>query len=193
MEEEKELEEMNRKELIKAAKAKGEELGMSIPFGGRKTEEYFEMAKTGKGLIPNEVKRKGKKRVPLGGLRQKLSVPDRLKDPNYVERIFNDMGSRLLDAETAGYEFVYDGGTDEADEHKGARDGIGSKVSFNVGPGPDGKPMKGYLMRTRKEWYKEDQSEKQKELDKIDDAIRGGDIGQAEGRYIPDSGIKIQT
>lgn len=188
-----ELDGMTRKELIKEAKKKGEELGMSMPFGGKTNAEYKEMAMTGKGLIPNDVKRKGKMRVPLGGLRQSMFVPDRLKDPGYSERIFNDIGGRLKQAEDAGYEFVVDGGTENADEPDERKDKIGSKVSFDVGPGPDGKPMKGYLMRIRKDWYEEDQAEKQKALDKIDDAIRGGEMGDSEGRYIPDSGITIKS
>lgn len=185
------LEQMSRKELIQEAKKKADELGMSMPFGGKKNEEYMEMARTGKGLIPNDVKRKGKMRVPLGGLRQKLAVPDRLKDSAHNFRIFNDNGARLQEALDAGYEFVYDKGTDDADEYKGTKDGIGTKVSYHVGPGPDGKPMKGYLMKIRKDWYEEDQAEKQKIVDDIDRAIKGGDIGEAEKRYIPSSGITL--
>ena len=50
-------------------------------------------------------------------------------------------------------------------------------------------------MRIPKEWYDEDQAEKQKEPDRVDEAIGKGQLEERPGdnRYIPDSGIKINA
>jgi len=83
------------------------------------------------------------------------------KDPRRIER-----------AERAGYK--------RTDANK-----------VTVGTNDDGSPIYGVEMRIPKEWYEEDQAKKQKELDKVDEAINAGTFEAKDGdrRYTPD-GIK---
>lgn len=121
-----------------------------------------------------------KKRTPLGVQRQKL-VLDQLKDPNYVYRWVNDGGTRIQNALEGGYEFV----SAETAGQIGVRDVIptntdlGSGVSMVV---ERGTGRRAFLMRIPKEFYDEDQAVKQKVVDRVDDAIRGGKIQGLEGR-----------
>jgi len=116
-------------------------------------------------------------RVPFGSPKQRLNVPDDDEDFHY--RRFNDNWSkepnRIARAKQAGYEIVND-------EH------------MVVGTNEDGTPIKGVLMRQPQEFHKADQKEKQKEVDRVDQAIRGGTLEQQAGdrRYIP-KGIEIHS
>lgn len=191
-----ELEGKLRKELIQMAKQSAEERGMTMPFGAKTNEQYKEMILNGEWLITKKTKRDGKKRVPLGSFRQKLVVPEYLKENGYVYRIVRGDSSRLQNAQDGGYEYVYDKDT-ETDEHFGSKTSIGSKVSYNVGKFEDGSTRTDYLMKIKKEFYDEDQLEKKKVVDEIDKAIHGGSINEQadDKRYIPEdgSGIQIDT
>lgn len=126
-----------------------------------------------------------RERVPMGGLKQKLRVMN--KDPNYHYHWFNDYGSKLFDAEQAGYEYV------TTDSQPGISQGIGKKVSYRVGSSADGQPMSAYLMRIKREWYEQDQQAKAKNIDAVDAQIHRGKY-QEEGddnRYVPSMGISI--
>lgn len=131
------------------------------------------------------------KRVPLGTPRSKLAVEG--KDPNYAYRWVNDQGGRIQQAEQADYEFVGAGevtvgsGVDRNSE-------VGDRVSQIVGTKEDGSPMRAYLMRIKREFYEEDQVEKQKEVNAKDAAIQSGSVsGQPgqDGRYV--SNINYET
>jgi hypothetical protein len=116
-----------------------------------------------------------KERIPFGAPQQKLTAPD---DDRYQYRYFNDGWARepgrIQRALDAGYEVVE------------------GKEPVAVGTNDDGSPIKGILMKIPKEIYEEDQALKQKEVDRVDQAIMGGTLEQQAGdkRYIPD-GIKI--
>lgn len=97
-----------------------------------------------------------KKRVPLGQ-RNVLSFNN--MDPGFQYRVINDVDDRLERAVNAGYEFV-EGDAKIGDEMAGDPEQMDSRVTKHVGNGTTG-----YLMRIKKEWYKEDQIEKQKEVD----------------------------
>ncbi len=186
---------MTRKELIKAAKKKAEELDMKMPFGNRKNEEYKLMAQTGEGLITNKAKREGKKRIPLGTFRQKLVVPAHIKEKGYKYRVVNGSPQRINDALAGGYDFVYDKASD-TDEHEGSRNSLGKKWSYNVGTHKDGSPRVDFLMKIKTEFYEEDQAAKKVLVDEVDDAIHKGRInrGKDDKRYVPDDGgITIDT
>lgn len=115
-----------------------------------------------------------KERVPLGVPASRLTIPESEKDPNYVYRIVNDDDAgRIQRAIAGGYEFVKDplklgSGTQDANTD------IGNAVSRVVGTKADGKPLRGYVMRIRKDWYLADQAEKQRPLDEFERTIRKG-------------------
>lgn len=118
-----------------------------------------------------------KKRVPFGQPEKRLNAPE---DDEYVYRVFNDNWrkepQRIQRAEQAGYEHV-EGWKEVA-----------------VGTNDDGSPIKGRLMRIPKEMYEEDQRAKQREIDRVDEAILKGKLEERAGdnRYIP-QGIKIHS
>lgn len=142
----------------------------------REAAEADSKKKRGPGRPP-----KRRERVPLNAMRQKLQAPER---KGYVRRWVNDEGGRLRDFERAGYSFVEEEGIHT--------DGEGTRVCRRVGTHENGAVKHAFLMEQKQEWYDEDQAEKQKELDVVDEAIRGGNIaGQVgqDGRYVPAEGI----
>lgn len=124
-------------------------------------------------------------RRPMGIPRAKLAIPDM---PGYVGRVINDIPGRLAAAIEGGYEFVSreDAPNWGADEVTPGNSDPGTKVSRVVGTNPDGTPLRGYLMRIRKEWYDEDQDAKMKRVDETADAIRHGthDEKATDKRYV---------
>lgn len=152
-----------------------------------------EQTQKAQGRQPRKQNREAKgrkKRIPMGGSRSRLEVQG--KDPNYVYRWFNDQGGRLAQAQQADYQFV----TSDENVTVGAAEDLntdeGSYVSQIVGKTEDGKPMRAYLMKIKREFYEEDQATKQEQVDEMDAAIEGGAIrGQPgqDGRYVPKSGI----
>jgi hypothetical protein len=133
---------------------------------------------------PNKAKRT--ERTILGGMKQKLNAPER---KGFHRRWFNDNGTRIHDAQSAGYEFVTD------DQGKTTSDSTSTRIMQVVGTKEDGSPLHAYLMEKPQKFYDQDQAIKQKEVDVVDDAIRKGGIagkpGQ-DGRYIPQQGINIR-
>ena len=116
-----------------------------------------------------------RERVPFGFPQKKLHAPS---DDGFHYRVFNDGWAkepgRIQRAQRAGYEIVEGWET------------------LPVGTNDDGSPIKGVLMRIPDEWYEEDQKAKQREVDKIDEAVKKGTIEkqQSDLRYSPD-GIKV--
>jgi len=150
-------------------------------------EETNETIKRGPGRPPTkrteERKQERKKRVPLGGYRSKLAIPENLVDrKRYVPRWINDIPGRINQARDGGYTNVEDPNT-------------GEDITAIVGRDESGQPITAYLMQIDKDFYEEDFQEKQKEVDKIDEAIYGGKIAEQPGdmRYIPSEGIKYET
>jgi len=129
-------------------------------------------------------------RVPLGIKRSKLAVEN--KDPNSVYRWMNDVGARISDAERGGWVFVDAekvGNVDISNREQS----LGSRVSRIVGQDAQHKPITAYLMRIKKEYYDADQKYKQDELDKVDIALRRGELKPSEGQYVPSQGIHIDA
>lgn len=126
-------------------------------------------------VIREKPKINRKERIPFGVPQSKLHSPS---GDGYHYRVFNDNWrrepGRIQRALDAGYEVVK------------------NFESLAVGTNDDGSEIKGVLMRIPQELYDEDQKLKQKEVDKVDQAIRGGTIEQQAGdkRYIP-QGIRI--
>jgi hypothetical protein len=112
---------------------------------------------------------------PEGGVRGKskrVKYSDRNRisfsnlDPDYVYRVVNDKDGRIDKMQSIGYEFV------ESDDQIGDyRAAEGSKMGKAVSK-PVGNGTIGYLMRTKMEYYDEDQAEKSKRVDAIESALK---------------------
>mgnify|MGYP001184549631 FL=1 len=89
------------------------------------------------------------------------------KDPNYVYRFVNDTGSRIANFQSAGYEFVEDKDLVVGDSRVFDPSDIGSgkRVTSNDG-------TVSYLMRTKKEYYDEDQASKAALIDETEQAMK---------------------
>jgi hypothetical protein len=131
--------------------------------------------------------RSRRERVPLGRPRLKLDYEAR---PGYVRRVMNDADGRLEAAQAAGYSFVKDAKTvDGADDSD-----MGSMVRKSVGTSANGQPLYGYLMEIKQEWSDQDQAEKLKKVNDVENQIRQGEVPnqqEADSMYVPDTGIKI--
>ena len=134
-----------------------------------------------------------KERFGLGSARPKLSVDPELIPEGKVARWLNDKGMRLAEAQSAGYVFVDDPAVKIGDDVENGRDTLSTKVCRVVGTKEDGTPLKAYLMVIDKDDYEENQRVKQEGIDEIDNVIRHGGIGDTDGRYIPNEGIKIDN
>jgi len=89
------------------------------------------------------------------------------KDPNFVYRFVNDTGSRIANFQAAGYEFVEDKDLVVGDSRVFDPSDIGSgkKVTSNDG-------TISFLMRTKKEYYDEDQAAKAAQIDETEQAMK---------------------
>ena len=137
------------------------------------------------------------KRVPLGTLRSKLTIPKGLIDEKrFKGRFVVDRPGRLQAAEEGGWTFVQDPDMKvEVGEGTDGRDKMSTIVSrSHVGTHPDGSAQKAYLMKIRREWWEKDQREKQAEVDRADEAIQEGTVAQQPGdkRYIGSQGIQYK-
>jgi len=130
-------------------------------------------------------------RVAGEAIPRKLSYPTQ---EGYVMRWRNDKDTRITDLLEKGWEYVPKeegvtaGDTDVANE---VGQDLGSYVSKVVGAEDDGRPIRAYLMRTKKEWYEEDRKVKDDYLDKLENQIREGNTpgaGDIERKYVPRSG-----
>jgi hypothetical protein len=102
-------------------------------------------------------------RTPLGA-KNRLTFKN--LDPAYQYRVINDKDDRLIRAQEAGYEFVL------SDEQLGDRGAMTPKKLGKKVSKPVGNDTTGFLMRIKKEWYEEDQAEKQRQLDESEKALK---------------------
>lgn len=89
------------------------------------------------------------------------------KDPNFVYRFVNDLGSRISNFQSAGYEFVQDSDLVVGDSRIFDASDLGSAKSVTSNDG-----TKSYLMRIKKEWYDEDQAAKAAQVDETEKAMK---------------------
>ena len=123
-----------------------------------------------------------KERVILGSPRRKLEQMP--VNDGYSYRYFNDNGSRLQDAQAAGYEFVLKGDTlGNSEAGLEGQSGIDSRESKIVGRTETGEPLEAYLMRKPVDMHEADQAEKQKEIDRIEENINRSKV--AGGTQLP--------
>lgn len=103
-------------------------------------------------------------RTPVGS-RNILTVKG--KDPNYVYRIVNDEEDRVARFKEGGYELVPDEAVKVGDNRANGASSMSSMKQLSVGGG-----RKAYLMRIRKDWYEEDQKDKQKQVDAMESTTK---------------------
>ena len=103
-------------------------------------------------------------RTPLQN-RSVLGV--RGKEPGYNYRVVNDVGDRIESFQARGYEIVEDQTVQIGDRRVAVPSKEGSPVQVSVGGG-----TKGYLMRIKDEWYKEDQATKEAELKELEKSMK---------------------
>jgi len=102
-------------------------------------------------------------RIPMGSRRNLTSVND--TPEGYVDRWVNDIAGRITRIKQAGYEHVQAASVgDSSVDGTHSEDGV---VSRDMGQG-----VTAYLMRQRREYFEEDQAEKQKIVDESEDSIR---------------------
>jgi hypothetical protein len=117
------------------------------------------------------------KRTPISGRRNILTV--RGKDESFHYRWVSDDEMGRIDAfKEAGYEAVSDD-VKVGEKRVDNATPIGSAVTT---PSKDGRKL--VLMRIKKEWYKEDQEAKQRDINETEAAMKRQEA-EKDGRYIP--------
>lgn len=114
-------------------------------------------------------------RIPLGVPRLTMNIDEETKK-RYADkklRWVNDEDGRLLSAQGGGYEFVVHGRDPvKVGDLKNVK--ADRRVCKQVGKHRDGSPMFAYLMAIPREYYEQDQAEKEKANRMVDEAINGG-------------------
>lgn len=132
------------------------------------------------------IAKKRKKRISLGGMRQKLSAKER---KGYKRYWFNDAPGRLQEAIDSGYEYVTDPKITIGDPGLEIGDSIDSRISKVV---DRENGMRAYLMELEEELWQEDRNKAESQLAETEKALSQGEdtYGQPgrDGRYIPSGG-----
>lgn len=117
-----------------------------------------------------KTRKKRPERAKVGGGRDLLNVrfTDKSMDKNYATRWVNDEPSRIMHLQERGYEFVrWDEVEKVGDKSINNVTHDSEYVSKDVGTWGGGR-MTAYLMKIPREYFEEDQQEKQKEVDEIE-------------------------
>lgn len=113
-----------------------------------------------------EVRRERRKKpgqTVLAG--QKLTVDEsKLDRSKYQYRFVNDKDGRVQQLYGVDWDVAPEGAKDDTNS-------LGSVNSAQAGVS-EGKPFNAVLLRKPKDWFEDDQKEKQKPLDEVEDAIR---------------------
>lgn len=121
-------------------------------------------------------------RVPVGGNRSKLTIPDRIKDPNFVYRWIVDEDGRFEVCKEAGYEVVEDPNVEVGEGSVDHARFPGNAVVKAVGRTRNSLNGTAVLMRIHKDYYNEDQQAKEDEIQETEQAMFRRNAGQ-EGFY----------
>lgn len=135
-----------------------------------------------------------RKAIGDGGIQaSRLSYKDRNKisaekrDPNFHYRIVNSdnekYAGRIDYMKSIGYTLAHDGET-VGDDHGTEASQVGSTIGKHVGHG-----TKGILMKIPKEFYKQDQADKQTEVDRTELGMVADELKDADGMY--GEGLKV--
>lgn len=104
----------------------------------------------------------------------RLGVDDSRLDPDKTYRWVKDDPARIAHMHKLDYDLVDEPVKEDSN-------GLGTIPSAHGGIGENGKPYGMVLMAKFKDWYADDQKEKQKPLDEIDNSIRRGTAHQKSG------------
>lgn len=123
---------------------------------------------------------KGERRRKRGSLQHtgvKLAVPEEHLDrANYEYRWINDDGARMAAmTQHDDWDIVHD----PSKKVKDNATGEGTGISIIVGKREDGRPMRAFLARKRKDFYQDDQREKGERIMQTEQAIKDGKLHEA--------------
>ena len=104
------------------------------------------------------------RRASINGTRNVLNISG--KEPGFVYRVVNDVGDRIEQLKTIGYEVVEDSQVQVGDRRIANPTKEGSPVKVSVGGG-----VQGYVMRTKQEWYDEDKAKKDAHVNSIEKGL----------------------
>lgn len=141
---------------------------------------------------PKRQEQERRRRKDRGGIiGQRLGVNESLLDfDNFAYRWINDDPARIM-AKTKedDWDIVRQDGTDIIKDEAETDAAIFQIVGTNA----DGSPKRAYLCRKPRAWYKEDQADKVKELERQLAEMRRGNAadGSAQSDYVPNEGIRI--
>lgn len=113
-------------------------------------------------------------RTPVG-TRNILTVKG--KDPEYEYRIVNDVGDRITAFEDGGWEIEDASKVRVGDKRVNNTSPEGTRAQVSVGKNGE----KAFVMKIRKDWYKEDQDAKRAERAQLEDTMLKQPSG--EGNY----------
>jgi len=139
----------------------------------------------------SEVEQQRRRRRKAHGGVKNLGVDESLLDHDkFAYRWINDADVRMI--QKTKYD-DWNVMTQNGGELKEDATDFGNAVSKYTGVKKDGSPQVSYLCRKPRQWYEEDQTEKQTELDEQLARLRVGQSakGESQGDYIPNAGIKI--
>lgn len=117
---------------------------------------------------PSKQEQVARKRVPVGGHRNILTVAD--KDPNFVYRWVLDSPGRIDMFKQGGYEVVVDN-VEVGDATVDRPHKLGSAITMVRGSATL------VLMRIPREWYDEDQKAKQDDIDALEATMKSSSAG----------------
>lgn len=153
------------------------------------------MTQSKKPTRKQEFQQQRRRRQNFDGLNLKLSVPDGLKDDDYEYRWINDDGNRIFERtkqDDWDHVTTKEITLDERDS------GQGTVIERVVGRGTDGKPLKAYLCKKRKDYVEQDRKAKQQQIDETEKAILTGAHPNTDGlspehTYIPKEGMSLSS
>ncbi|MEM7283309.1 MAG: hypothetical protein AAF438_16960 [Pseudomonadota bacterium] len=124
-----------------------------------------------------KTERRRRRSDSITGRTKRLSVDEsQLDRENYEYRFINDQKNRVHSMTVLDDWDVVD-----------------SKDARLVGEGERGETIRALLVRKPKQYHKDDQAAKQRQIDEQEKAIKEGNTpsGSGEGQYVPESGIKL--
>lgn len=116
-------------------------------------------------MTDNLKTKRTRRRDSINGVRNVLTVKG--KDPNFHYRVVSDNGDRIQEFEAMGYEVVRDSSVKVGDRRISNPTQDGSPVQVSLGGGNTG-----YLMRIKKEWFDEDQEDKQTRINQLEAGMK---------------------
>lgn len=140
-------------------------------IGVESTEKrpYKRRTPVGEATSLSDAKHGAKRRRKFSELERDVMGFRGERDPSFQYRIVNDEGTRVADLLERGYEIVEDSETNTlGDEEAGKAQSLGSQVRRVVNRS---NGVQGVLMRIRKDYYAEDQADKQKLVDKSEEGL----------------------